>query len=247
MVVKNQLRAALTVIKTKSAALHYESNISQLFAAGADVVGDYGHSHHMFVLMLKAACAYIDKEVSKFLTTPLPNTGMPPHFYITGDKSTNHRVTNQVTLICPVVDGRRQAIALNVCKMYQNSDGSGGTGPELATKMIEDVQVAMQGKVTDGQYINTDFINAITSHCLTNFQATSKINFGGIFNGILVTGSTRSSLCTMMVSLFHVFCPELPSSIPYLAMERRILLRTRLPRNLCFHSRQLSVSLSNAL
>ena len=134
---------------------------SQLFAAGADLVGDYGHSRHMFVPMLKAACAYIDKEVSKFLATPLPNTGMPPHFYITGDKSTNHRVTNQVTLICPVVDGRRQAIALNVCKMYQNSDGSGGTGPELAMKMIEDVQVAMQGKVTDGQYINTDFINAM--------------------------------------------------------------------------------------
>lgn len=107
MVVKNQLRATLTFVKTKSAALHYETNIAQLFAAGADV-GDYGHSRHMFVPMLKAACTYINKDVSRFMSTPLPNTGMPPHFY--GDKSTNHRTTNQVTLICPVVEGQRQAI-----------------------------------------------------------------------------------------------------------------------------------------
>lgn len=170
LVVKNQLRAAITVVKTKSAALHYENNIAQLFAAGADV-GDYGHSRHMFVPMLKAACAYIDKEVAKFMSTPLPNTGMPPHFYVTGDKSTNHRVTNQVTLICPVVEGRRQAIALNAHRVYQNSDGSGGTGPELAAKLINDVKshakiigraiLAMQGKVTDGQYINEGFITAM--------------------------------------------------------------------------------------
>ncbi len=169
LVVKNQLRAALTVIKNKSAALHYENNISQLYAAGADV-GDFGHSRHMFVLMLKAACAYIDKEVSKFLATPLSNIGVQLHLYVTGDKSTNHRVTNQVTLICPVVEGHRR-IALNACKVYQNADGSGGTGPELAAKMFEDVKVhanisgqailAMQGKVTDGEYLNEAFINAM--------------------------------------------------------------------------------------
>ena len=130
----------MTVIKTKSAALHYENNISQLYAAGADV-GDFGHSRHMFVPMLKAACTYIDKEVSKFLATPLSNTGVQPHFCVTGDKSTNYRVTNQVILICPVVEGCRQATASNACKVYQNADGSGGTGPELAAKMIEDVKV----------------------------------------------------------------------------------------------------------
>ncbi len=167
---KTSYGAALTIIKTKSAALHYENNISQLYAAGADV-GDFGHSRHMFVLMLKAACAYIDKEVSKCLATPLSNTGVQPHFCVTDDKSTNYRVTNQVILICPVVEGCRQATASNACKVYQNADGSGGTGPELAAKMIEDVKVhanissqailAMQGKVTDGQYLNEGFINAM--------------------------------------------------------------------------------------
>ena len=38
---------------------------------------------------------------------------MPPLIYITADKSTNHRVTNQVTVICPVVNGRREGIVLN--------------------------------------------------------------------------------------------------------------------------------------
>ena len=170
LVVKNQLRAALTVVKTKSAVLHYETHIAQLFAAGADV-GDYGHSRHIFVPMLKAACAYIDKEVSKFMSTPLLNTGMPPHFYATGDKSTNHRTTSQVTLICPVVEGQRQAIALNASRVYTNSDGSGGTGPELASMILSDINehanltgpaiLAMQGKVTDGQYLTEGFINSL--------------------------------------------------------------------------------------
>ncbi len=70
-----------------------------------------------------------------------------------------------------MVEGCRQAIALNACKVYQNADGSGGTGPELAAKMIEDVKVhanisgqavlAVQGKVTDGQCLNEGFINAM--------------------------------------------------------------------------------------
>ncbi len=170
LVVKNQLQAAMTVVKTKSAAQHYETNIAQLYAAGCDI-GDYGHSRHMFFPILKAACTYIDKEVSKFMSTPLPNTGLPPHFYITGDKSRNHRMTNQVTLIYPVVEGQRQAIALNASRVYTKSDGSGGTGPELALQLLNDVKkhakitgraiLAMQGKVTDGQYLCDGFIDSM--------------------------------------------------------------------------------------
>jgi hypothetical protein len=57
----------MTVVKTKSTAQHYETNIAQLYAAGCDI-GDYGHSCHMFVPMLMAACTYVDKEVSKFMS-----------------------------------------------------------------------------------------------------------------------------------------------------------------------------------
>ena len=174
------------MVKTKAAALHYESQIAQLYAAGADV-GDFGHSRHMFAPMLKVACAFIDKEVTKFVSTALLSTGLPPHFYVTGDKSTNHRVTNQVTIICPVVEGRRQAIVLNARRVFENSDGSGGTGPSLAAKLLDDVNnhakiseraiLAMQGKVTDGQYLTEGFINAMNKPLFDEIPVTLQDPF----------------------------------------------------------------------
>ena len=80
-VTKNQLRAALGIVKTKSAAIQYEERIAELHAAGSDV-GDFGHSRKLFPAMLSAACAYINKKTSIFLSTPLPSTGIPPHVYV---------------------------------------------------------------------------------------------------------------------------------------------------------------------
>ena len=116
VVVKNQLRAAIGIVKTKSAAIQYEERIAELQAAGADV-GDFGHSQKLFPEMLLAVCHYIDQKTSSFLT-PLPNTGMLLHFYMTAHKSTNHRTTNQVAVICPVVNGTRQGIILNAREVY---------------------------------------------------------------------------------------------------------------------------------
>ena len=105
------------IVKTKPAAIQDEGRIAELLAAGADV-GDFGHSRKLFPAMLPAACAYIDKKTSVFLSTLLSSTGMPPHFYVTADKSTNHRATNQVTVICPVVNGCREGIVLNAGEVY---------------------------------------------------------------------------------------------------------------------------------
>ncbi len=169
-VTKNQLRAALGIVKTKSAAIQYEERIAELHAAGADV-GDFGHSRKLFPAMLSAACAYIDKKTSIFLSTPLPSTGMPPHFYVTADKSTNHRATNQVTVICPVVNGCREGIVLDAREVYTSSDGTGGTGGELAKSIYLDLEknvglkgehlLQVQGRVMDGQYVNAPFINGM--------------------------------------------------------------------------------------
>lgn len=167
LVAKNQLRAALGVVKTKSAAVHYEARIAELQAAGADV-GDFCHSRKLFPDMIKAACAYIDMRAANFLSTPLPNTGMPPHFYVTADKSTNHRITNQVTIVCPVVNGSRRGIVLDAREVYSNSDATGGTGDALAASIFKDLDVhvgikdnrllQVQGRVMDGQYVNEPFI-----------------------------------------------------------------------------------------
>ncbi|CAB3985838.1 Hypothetical predicted protein [Paramuricea clavata] len=73
------------------------------------------------------------------LSTPMPSTGLPPHFYITAEKSTNHRVTNQVSMVCPVVDGERKAIPLATRQVHKDSSGHGGLGDELAEKVFEDL------------------------------------------------------------------------------------------------------------
>ena len=43
LMTKNQLRAAIGIVKTNSAAIQYEERIAELHAAGSDV-GDFGHS-----------------------------------------------------------------------------------------------------------------------------------------------------------------------------------------------------------
>lgn len=169
-VVRNQLRTAIGIVQAKAAAVHYENRIAELHQAGADV-GDFGHSRILFPQIIAVACCYVDHETQGFLTKNLPNTGLPPHYYVTADKSTNHRISNQVTMICPVVDGKRRAIPLGMKAVYKSSDGSGGKGGELANAIYEDLKehvnvegtklLPMQGKVTDGQYINQPFVTAM--------------------------------------------------------------------------------------
>ena len=112
------------------------------------------------------------------LSTGLKIDDSQYQYYVTGDKSTNHRITNQATLICPVVNGERQAIFLDAQPVYEDSYGTGGTGDELAKKILKDLKrhpgvederiLFMAGKVTDGQYINEGFVermnNALWEH-----------------------------------------------------------------------------------
>ena len=178
-VVKNHLRAAIGVVKTKSAAIQYEARIAELQAAGADV-GDFGHSRKMFPAMIEAACAYIDMRTANFLSTPLPNTGMPPHFYVTADKSTNHRITNQVTVICPVVNGSCEGIVLDAREVYASSDATGGSGHALAAAIFKDLEehvgikgnrlLQAQERVMDGQYLNEPFISGMNEPIMCLFE-----------------------------------------------------------------------------
>ena len=161
-VVRNQLRTAIGIVQAKAAAVHYENRIAELHRAGADV-GDFGHSRILFPQMIAVACCYVDRETQAFLSKSLPNTGLPPHYYVTADKSTNHRISNQVTMICPVVDGKRRPIPLGMKSVYESSDGCGGKGGELADGIYKHLKdhvnvswiklLSMQGKVTDGQYM----------------------------------------------------------------------------------------------
>ena len=120
-VVKNQLRTALGIVKSKAAVLQYEDRIAEFHPAGADV-GDSGHLRKLFPEMLSVAGAYINKKSTEFLSSPLPNTGMPPNFYVTADK-----LTNQISIVCPVIAGKQQGIPLNMSQVYTNAEGTSGT------------------------------------------------------------------------------------------------------------------------
>ncbi len=59
------------------------------------------------------------------MKTCLPSTLTPPHFYVTTDKSTTTRRTNQATLIVTVICGRRVAIPLGAPEVYDTDAEEG--------------------------------------------------------------------------------------------------------------------------
>jgi len=118
----NQLRTALTVVKTKSAMMHYETLLSFGQQIGGEV-GDIGMSRKRMPEILQHIDTYLDEECSKVLRQPLKSTGMPPHFFISVDKSTPRRETNQALLLLFVNEGKRVAFPVSANVVYKTSDG----------------------------------------------------------------------------------------------------------------------------
>ena len=126
-VTKNLVKVALNTVQTKSAAHHYETNIlSHLYWKWH---GNTGHACEI----------WLDTKAAKFLTS------LPPHFYVSADKSTVHRVTNQAIVVCPIIAGKWEAIPVQAPCVYDLEDIDNGiteaTGDKLATTcMIQSVQ-----------------------------------------------------------------------------------------------------------
>ena len=166
---ENIVLVALNLIETKTAARHYETSIACHIATGSDM-GDMSHGRKQMNEILRAAEIYIDGSVSKFLQEPLPSTHLPPHFYVSCDKSTIHRITNQAIMLCPLVEGRRCAIPVSASKVYsvskedeESNEVSGACAPELANSVFDSIKstcglkedalsASWQGTCCDGQY-----------------------------------------------------------------------------------------------
>lgn len=129
----NLMCAAYQVLKSKSAARHFETEIVTLDVVGSDV-GDVGHGRKQFLPMLQALEFVADQAIGLLFMTPLPNTDLPPHWWITADKSTPGGITNQVVLACPIVQGRRVAIFMGAPEVYDGREGrlQGGSLRDLA-------------------------------------------------------------------------------------------------------------------
>lgn len=128
----------------------------------------------------RCADVWCNHEVAQYLCKPLPSTKLPPH-YVTCDKATPSRITNQAVMVCPMVDGHRQAIAVSSCKVYNDAnseiegDVCGASAPELAHMLYDEIKKAYSsiresivhgawmGTVCDGAYQAAEFASTLTS------------------------------------------------------------------------------------
>lgn len=80
-VTQNLIRIALSVLKSKAAAQHFETEIAAHVATGSDL-GDIGHSRNHFNQIIAAMNIWVDQQTAAHLSKPLPSTTFPPHFYV---------------------------------------------------------------------------------------------------------------------------------------------------------------------
>ncbi|CAB3987113.1 Hypothetical predicted protein [Paramuricea clavata] len=162
-VTQNLVSIAITVVKAKSAAIHYETMIAAHAFTGSDV-GEFGHSRKQFNEILRCAEVWCNREIAKFLCKPLPSTRLPPHYYITCDKTMPTRLTNQAVMVCPVINGKREAIAVNSSEVYHEAnnevegDVSGSTAAEWARMVYDEIKKAypaIDDKIIQGSWTGT--------------------------------------------------------------------------------------------
>jgi hypothetical protein len=179
-VTQNLVSIAITVVKAKSAAIHYETMIAAHAFTGSDV-GEFGHGRKQFNEILRCAEVWCNREISKFLCKPLPSTRLPPHYYVTCDKATPARLTNQAVMVCPVIYGKREAIAVSSSEVYHEAnnevegDVSGSTAAEWAIMIYDEIKKAYPaiddkiiqgswtGTVCDGVYQASEFNSTLKS------------------------------------------------------------------------------------
>ena len=82
----------------------------------------------MFSHLIKCMLSVINQKTPEVMTTCLPSTGIPPHYYMTLDKTIVNMRTNQAVIVCPMIEGRRIPIAVAAPLVYSPDNNSGVTG-----------------------------------------------------------------------------------------------------------------------
>ena len=187
-IVSSQLKGALTVVKVKAASLHYENIIGSLQSCGVNI-GNIGHGRKQMNAMLQAFQTYIFKKTRALLQTPLPSTGLPPHFCTASDKSTPARLSNHAIMVLTMVNGEKAAVPLYAPPVYsfQDSHLEGGTARELAKQVIASLCETIKLPATSlsflvaGQYQAADFrrelIDVIQAGMVPSNKCSEHENF----------------------------------------------------------------------
>ena len=159
----NIFRAAITDLKLGAAAKNFESLLSLLTCCGVDI-GQIGHNRNLFNDILYCLEKTVNNKIKTWLSQPLPSTQLPPHVWLTVDKATPSRTTNQATLIiardkrgipCPIpVDAPKVYTAFEAAS-YEKLG-------EMLLKVVEDnlsrdLFSRICGVAADGPYQATGF------------------------------------------------------------------------------------------
>ena len=195
-VTQNILHVALSVLKSKAAARHFESEIAAHVATGSNL-GDLGHPNYHFNQLMPTMNVWVDQQTA-YLCKPLSSTMFAPHLYVSADKNTPKRTSNQGIMICPMVEGKRVAIPVNSLGVYSTdkegdtSNITGGCADELSHQVVKAIQDAYgeaenfnlkatwQGTSCDGQYQASKFQNTL--------HRELDIPIDPVFSGTLHTG-----------------------------------------------------------
>ena len=93
----NLFRAAIADLKLGAAAKHLETVLSLLACCSEDIGKMWlGRKYFNDIYCLEKI---VDEKIKSWLSTPLPSTLLPPHHWVTADKATPSRTTNQAVLI----------------------------------------------------------------------------------------------------------------------------------------------------
>ena len=176
---ENIRRVAFNITEMKTAAQHFENSVACHVATGSDM-GDISHRQKQFNEIMRAAEIFIDNETRKYSIKPMDCTSLPTHFYVTADKATVNRYTNQAVMSCCMVQGKRRAIPVRASQIYEVADDeddidnaeklsvTGASAGELAARIHSDIKEtyqvddellcqSWQGTSCDGQYQAKDF------------------------------------------------------------------------------------------
>eukprot|EP00794_Sanderia_malayensis_P001913 gene1913-2171_t len=124
------VKSALTAIKAKSAAMHYEDQIAFAFSVGAHV-GQSGHSRKLVPELVKSLLVAVQAKAKEVMQKCLQSTGLPPHYYLAVDKATVNKRSNQAVIVCPIIDGDRIPIVVAAPEVYKATDDGNIQGGKL--------------------------------------------------------------------------------------------------------------------
>lgn len=139
---ENLVKSALTAIKAKSAAMHYEDQVAFAFSVGAQV-GQSGHCRKLVPDLVQSMLIAIQEKTKEALLRCLPSTGLPPHYYLAVDKATVNKRSNQGVIICPMIDGSRVPIVVAAPEVYKPTEGGsveGGKAEDSATQALDQIE-----------------------------------------------------------------------------------------------------------